>query len=215
MNIRETQNGLEASFRAPTIRKKVKGQELVEFLLSIRQSGVDVDQLMFVCIGTDRSTGDALGPLVGSMLEEAGYPHVQGTLQNPLDASNLLQRLENVRTVQPARKAQTAKTAKTAQAALTSRKVIAIDACLGQPSSVASYQVSNQPMEPGKSVGRALPLVGDYSIAAIVNINGGNQYALLQSTPLYRVMTMAKEIASAIITVFPLDKAPLEMEAKL
>lgn len=195
MNIKETEDWKEASFPTltPTIRKRVKGSELTEFVLSIRRSGVQAHQLMFLCIGTDRSTGDALGPLVGSMLEEAGYTHVLGTLQYPLDASNLLERLEKVKA---------------------GRKVIAIDACLGQPSSVTSYQVSNQPMEPGKSVGRVLPLVGDYSIAAIVNMNSGNQYALLQSTPLYRVMTMAKEIAGAIKTVFPLDQPPLTLEAE-
>jgi putative sporulation protein YyaC len=194
MSIGETEGWMEAPFRAPVVRKRVKGPELAEFLHSIRRDGVEAHHLLFLCIGTDRSTGDALGPLVGSILEEAGYTHVLGTLQYPLDASNLLQRLEKVKP---------------------GRKVIAIDACLGQPSSVTSYQVSNQPMEPGKSVGRVLPLVGDYSIAAIVNINGGNQYALLQSTPLYRVMTMAKEIAGAIAAAFPLDPSSLKLEEEL
>jgi putative sporulation protein YyaC len=184
MSAMETGDRMQAPI--PIVRNRVKGPELSEFLLSICRSGVDAQQLMFLCIGTDRSTGDSLGPLVGTMLEEAGYPHVIGTLQYPLDASNMMNRL---RGLQPY------------------RTVIAIDACLGQPSSVASYQVSNQPLEPGKSVGRSLPPIGNYSIAAIVNINGGNQYALLQSTPLYRVLTMAKEIAAAIAVVFPLDEA--------
>jgi putative sporulation protein YyaC len=167
------------------VRRRVKGPELAEFLLSIRHSGVDAGDLLFLCIGTDRSTGDSLGPLVGTMLEEAGYPLVLGTLEHPLDASNMRNRL--------------------AADLLSGRKIIAIDACLGQSSSLASYQVSNRPMEPGKSVGKTLPPVGDYSIAAIVNIDGGNKYALLQSTSLYRVMTMAKEIVAAIIAVFPIS----------
>lgn len=32
------------------------------------------EQLTFLCIGTDRSTGDALGPLTGSRLLEYGFP---------------------------------------------------------------------------------------------------------------------------------------------
>ena len=36
-------------------------------------------QVVFLCIGTDRSTGDSLGPLIGSRLEaEQMNPPVQG-----------------------------------------------------------------------------------------------------------------------------------------
>lgn len=45
--------------------------------------------LLFCCIGTDRSTGDALGPLTGSLL--TGLPsfpfEVVGTLEKPLHLS--------------------------------------------------------------------------------------------------------------------------------
>ncbi|MEK3725640.1 spore protease YyaC [Paenibacillus sp. FSL H8-0034] len=173
----------------PIIRKRIKGPELGEFMLSIRRSGVRTEDLVFLCIGTDRSTGDSLGPLVGTMLEEAGYTQVLGTLEFPLDASNMVHRLTSL----PLMKS--------------GKSFIAIDACLGQSSSIASYQVSNQPMEPGKSVGRMLPPVGNYSIAAIVNHNEGNQYAILQGTSLYRIMTMAKEITVSIMDVFPLESA--------
>lgn len=182
----------------PLIRKKVKGSELPAFLQTIRETGVGVGELLFLCIGTDRSTGDALGPLVGTMLEEAGYAHVIGTLRQPLDASNMRERL--LTEVVPYRNERT---------------IIAIDACLGQASSVCSYQVSNQPMEPGKSLGKQLPAVGDYSIAAIVNVGEGQKYALLQSTSLYRVMSMASEITAAITRVFPLKESSSHNEAGL
>lgn len=41
----------------PIIRKRIKGPELGEFMLSIRRSGVRTEDLVFLCIGTDRSTG--------------------------------------------------------------------------------------------------------------------------------------------------------------
>ncbi|WP_276322275.1 DUF1256 domain-containing protein [Cohnella luojiensis] len=44
------------------------------------------DELTFLCIGTDRSTGDSLGPWVGTMLEEKGFTRVIGTLREPCDA---------------------------------------------------------------------------------------------------------------------------------
>ena len=48
-------------------------------------------QLVILCIGSDRSTGDALGPLVGSMLKELrpGKAIIQGTLTHPVHALNL------------------------------------------------------------------------------------------------------------------------------
>ncbi len=163
--------------------RKIKGEQLADFLNEIRQQEqAATENLAFVCIGTDRSSGDSLGPLVGSELEEAGYPYVIGTLKEPCDASNLEQRLLEIPQ---------------------GSKVIAIDACLGQALSVGYYQVSNQPILPGKSVGKVLPRVGDFTIAAIVNADGPKQYAILQTTSLFHVMGMAKQIAAAIQEVFP------------
>jgi DNA-binding LacI/PurR family transcriptional regulator len=47
--------------------------------------------IVFVCIGTDRSTGDSLGPIVGTLLEEKGLRtfYVYGTLDEPIHAVNL------------------------------------------------------------------------------------------------------------------------------
>lgn len=169
-----------------TARRKVKGDMLPDFFRTIRDHGLGVDDIVFVCIGTDRSTGDSLGPLTGTLLREAGYANVIGTLDSPCDASNMVQRLRDI----PAQK-----------------KTVAIDACLGMPSSVGLFQVAGHPILPGKSVGKLLPPVGDYSIAAIVNADGPKQIWVLQTTPLHRVLTMAREIAAAVQAVFPIPSA--------
>lgn len=164
--------------------KKVNGEQLGQFLHKIALSTeMKSDKLAFVCIGTDRSTGDSLGPLVGSKLAELGYPHVIGTLAAPCDASNLAMRLQEIPP---------------------DVVVIAIDACLGQKLSVGLYQLSNQPLAPGKSVGKVLPPIGDYTIAAIVNVDGPRQYNVLQTTSLYHVLRMADEVTSAITYAIPL-----------
>lgn len=164
--------------------KKMNGEQLAIFLKAIgKKSVMKPDSLAFVCIGTDRSTGDSLGPLVGSRLMELGYPHVIGTLESPCDASNIAARLREIPH---------------------GCVVIAIDACLGQKLSVGMYQVSNQPLAPGKSVGKVLPQVGDYTIAAIVNADGPRQYSVLQTTSLYSVLKMADEVTKAIEHAFPI-----------
>jgi len=164
--------------------RNMDGNQLGLFLLEIARAGMlKPDTVAFVCIGTDRSTGDALGPLVGSRLKEAGYSCVIGTLESPCDASNLAERLQEIPE---------------------GRTVIAIDACLGQKQSVGLYQVSNQPLAPGKSVGKVLPQVGDYTIAAIVNADGPKQYAILQTTSLHSVLNMTEEVVQAIFRAFPI-----------
>ena len=44
-----------------------------------------------LCVGTDRSTGDALGPITGTLLAETGSDvmDVWGTLDDPVHAVNL------------------------------------------------------------------------------------------------------------------------------
>ncbi|WP_223067793.1 spore protease YyaC [Paenibacillus caui] len=162
------------------VREKVGGERLEGFFRDILTHH-PADSIVFVCIGTDRSTGDALGPLTGSRLREYGISSVIGTLPEPCDADNLKQKLLSVPE---------------------DKTVIAIDACLGSEHSVGSYLISSSPLLPAESVGGKLPAVGDYSIAAVVNRNGPRPYQALQVTSLYRVMKMADEIAAAAAAAF-------------
>ena len=51
--------------------------------------------IIFVCIGTDRSTGDSLGPLVGYKLKylSKNNIYIYGTLENPIHAKNMVDSL--------------------------------------------------------------------------------------------------------------------------
>ena len=52
-----------------------------------------------LCIGTDRATGDALGPLVGSLLSNSQCAYrVYGTLQHPVHALNLNDTIKKIYT---------------------------------------------------------------------------------------------------------------------
>ena len=136
-----------------------------------------IDELTFLCIGTDRSTGDSLGPWVGTCLEERGFTRVIGTLRDPCDADKLPQLVPT----------------------LTERGIIiAVDACLGRPENVGAYLVRQGPLIPAQSVNRGFGAVGAFSIAGVVNAISLKPYWTLQSTSLYYVMGMAKEISDAI-----------------
>ncbi|MEI5908391.1 spore protease YyaC [Bacillus spongiae] len=138
--------------------------------------------IVFVCIGTDRSTGDALGPLVGSLLEEKHISnfHIYGTLEDPIHAVNLTTKLKEItdKHVNP--------------------YIIGIDACLGRIKSVGSIQIGKGPIKPGAGVNKELPEVGDMHITGIVNVSGFMEYFVLQNTRLHLVLNMAKIIADGI-----------------
>lgn len=58
----------------------------------------DKYDLVFVCVGSDRSTGDALGPIIGSHIEQMSSDvfSIYGTLEHPVHAINLTETLKNI-----------------------------------------------------------------------------------------------------------------------
>ncbi|MBD7966347.1 spore protease YyaC [Fictibacillus norfolkensis] len=138
--------------------------------------------VVVVCIGTDRSTGDALGPLVGTKLHNKDtFPFfVYGTLDDPVHAVNLEEKLKMIATEHPG------------------AFVIGIDACLGRLNHVGMVSINDGPVKPGAGVNKQLPPVGDMHITGIVNVSGFMEYFVLQNTRLSIVMKMAELIADSL-----------------
>ncbi|MDF2548626.1 MAG: spore protease YyaC [Anaerosolibacter sp.] len=140
--------------------------------------------LVIMCIGTDRSTGDSLGPLIGYKLQRIlkRYQNVfvHGTLEDPVHAKNLKNSIDFV---------------------YNSYKkpfIIAIDACLGKVERVGCINMSHGPLRPGAGVNKDLPPVGDIHVTGIVNLGGFMEYIVLQNTRLSLVMKMADTISDGI-----------------
>jgi putative sporulation protein YyaC len=135
---------------------------------------------VILCIGTDRSTGDCLGPLVGDKLTRnylMNHINIFGTLNNPVHAKNLE---ENVNKI---------------YRDIENPFVIAIDASLGRSENVGKINVFKGPLFPGAGVNKNLKPIGDISITGIVNISGFMEYIVLQNTRLSLVMQMAEVIS--------------------
>ena len=147
------------------------------------QDPLGVCQVVLLCIGTDRSTGDSLGPLVGSRVVQLApdlFP-VYGTLDDPVHAVNLKEKLQQIK--------------KTYSFPL----IIAVDACLGQLQSVGSITLGRGALYPGTGVHKKLPPVGEIFISGVVNIGGYLEHLVLQNSRLSIVIKMAECIAQALV----------------
>lgn len=181
------------SFRLPFFEKDSQqvmyhdvncNQTISSFLLSHLPIEQD-SPLIILCIGTDRSTGDALGPLVGSKLQDYNIQnfHLYGTLESPVHALNLEETITEI------------------HKSFINPFIIAIDACLGKSQNIGSITVGKGPSKPGAAMNKNLPAIGDMHIHGIVNLNGFMEFFVLQNTRLNLVMKMATGIAESIIDI--------------
>lgn len=137
--------------------------------------------IILVSIGTDRSTGDSLGPLVGTKLSVLTRDiHIYGSLEDPVHASNLSTKLQEIKEKYK------------------NPLIVAVDACLGQSDSVGSITLALGALKPGAGVNKNLPEVGELHFTGIVNVGGYMEYFVLQNTRLSLVWKMADLIAESI-----------------
>ena len=81
-------------------RSRSASEELASlFSYCIQKDGRMFRELVFLCIGSDRITGDSLGPLIGYQLSPycSRVFHVYGTLDDPVHALNLPDRISYIR----------------------------------------------------------------------------------------------------------------------
>jgi len=153
------------------------------YLSSKRQKDSEICML---CIGTDRATGDSLGPITGHKLissVNSNNVSIYGTLEKPVHAKNINQTMDYI------------------NASYENPYITAIDACLGKPESVGFITIGEGPVNPGAGLSKALPTVGNISITGIVNVATGMDFSVLQNTRLHVVMKMAEVIYAGILTV--------------
>ncbi|WP_097028237.1 spore protease YyaC [Clostridium peptidivorans] len=152
---------------------------LSEFLSPVVKSNKTI---VLLCIGSDRSTGDSLGPLVGHKLKFLTREnfYIYGNLENPVHAKNLCETIEEI------------------HKKFKNPYIIAIDACLGSIQNIGKVCVEEKPLSPGSAMNKNLPEVGNLSITGIVNISGSLEFMVLQNTRLYTVMQLAETISEGI-----------------
>ncbi len=140
--------------------------------------------IVFLCIGSDRATGDCLGPITGHILTKnnKNLP-VFGKLSSPVHAQNLGKTIDYI------------------YSTIARPYIIAIDASLGVRQHIGHVTMGYGPLSPGIGVNKKLPCVGDAFITGIVNTSDSNSHLTLQTTKLSTVVELSEFIASGILRV--------------
>ncbi|KAJ50026.1 putative sporulation protein YyaC [Clostridium tetanomorphum] len=152
---------------------------LCEYLIPIIKSERPI---VILCIGSDRSTGDSLGPLIGYKLRFLSREnlYIYGSLDNPVHAKNLCEITSKI------------------QNEYKNPYIIAIDACLGNVQNIGKICIEEKALCPGSAMNKNLPPIGNLSITGIVNISGTLEFMVLQNTRLNTVMQLADVISKGI-----------------
>lgn len=163
------------------VKTNYKEENVIQNLSEVLKNIIK-ENTIIVCIGTDRAIGDALGPLVGTMLKNSDFKYpVYGTLDKPIHALNIFESLEYIKNKYP------------------NGNFLAIDACLGSKDNIGNIQIREGPILPGKGVGKKLPEIGNYSIVGIVDKIDENNKFSFNNIRLSFVVELAEIIALSTI----------------
>lgn len=163
-------------FSAQYLKKKGAAKRLARYIVDAALSvEKHWDDIVVLCIGTDRSTGDSYGPLTGYLMRACSSGcRVAGTVKKPVHAENLQDTLASISACS---------------------LVIAVDSAVGLQEYIGGLAVKKGPLLPGSGVGKKLPPVGDVSVKGFVAESGGFS---LMGAPLGMVFGMAEVTAKAL-----------------
>ena len=135
-----------------------------------------------VCVGSDLSIGDSVGPVCGSMLlqRKKSDLFIYGTLQNTVTAKEVEYMHAFLRDTHPG------------------MPIVAVDAAVGYAGEIGLIKLAEGGLHPGSGTNKKLRSIGDVAILGIVAERSLFNYALLSLTRLKLVWQIADRIAEGI-----------------
>lgn len=131
---------------------------------------------VFVCIGTPRVSGDAIGPFIGNALRDLGYK-VYGTTHSPVDAFNVKLIYKRLWFKE-----------------FLNTPIIAIDACVtSAPMGYIDYDIG-EGLTPGSAMGKDLGRIGNSAIR-IGTVNNKDD---IKNVDINRISIIAGLVSSSI-----------------
>ncbi len=164
---------------------------ICDFYNQFNKINNNYSDLVFLCIGTDRMTGDCFGPLVGNRIKEAIVNNninctVYGDLENPLIYSDVDKSIKEI------------------SEKCKNPCIIAIDAALSKESNIGKILVRKGGLRFGEAINKGRREVGNISIKAIIGRNYKREHKnmeLLQNTSLNFVMNLVDIVSEGILEI--------------
>lgn len=164
---------------------------ICEFYRGLNQKNRSFSDLIFLCIGTDRITGDCFGPIVGDKLQKnmrniTINTSIYGSLEEPIVESNLKRKINEI------------------YIKYDSPFVVAIDAALSKEENIGKIFVMNESLKLGKGLEKNIAQIGNISIKGVVGRKERNKkknMEILQNTSLNTVMNLADIVSEGIMEV--------------
>lgn len=138
---------------------------------------------VILCIGSDLSVGDSLGPVTGTKLKEklkGSNIYIYGTLSKPITAHEVKYMNDFLKCTHP------------------QSPIIAIDAAVGLAGDIGLIRLTKKGIKPGSGANKKLGRVGDVSIMGIIAEKSVFNYSLFSATRLNVVYKMAEIISEGI-----------------
>lgn len=134
---------------------------------------------VFLCIGSEKISGDSLGPAVGDFLTGKYNQKcfVYGTTNRSVNGENLEEYLDFIFSVHK------------------DSPVIAVDACLGKSANIGKIKISATGVCPKKAVTGINKNVGDLGILGVVGETSTNALYQLMTVPIVNVENLGDKIA--------------------
>lgn len=138
--------------------------------------------IIFLCVGTDRMTGDALGPVTGEKIRSfiRGNFFVYGTLELPIHAKNVEKKMNDIYNT------------------FSRPYIIVLDACFGEVSQIGDIVMGEGGICIGRITQKKGIQVGNAYILGVVDGGGGNLIDRLYNTRLFYVMRLSNILAEGI-----------------
>lgn len=149
-------------------------------------------ELVFLCIGTDRMTGDCFGPLVGTKLQKTLEQYniyninIYGSLEKNISYTNIQEIIAKIKNIHP------------------NGYIIVIDAALSRKENIGKIFVEEQKTALGKGLNKNKVEIGDISIKAVVGKNykiPNYNFTVLQNISLSVVIRLSDIVSNGIIEV--------------
>jgi putative sporulation protein YyaC len=148
-----------------------------------RMLPIDSAPPIILCVGSDLSVGDSLGPIVGTLVKQklSGLNvYIYGTLAKPITAHEVKYMNDFISSTHP------------------NSKIVAIDAAVGTSGDIGLIKIAKKGLKPGSGANKKLARVGDVSLMGIVAEKSLFNYSLFSATRLNMVFKMAEIISDGI-----------------